>query len=174
MHLTHQYSTYGGNDECVNILDATPYGRDLCFGLTREDRPQTGHETSGKNRGRYCSEFFFFYSSVKGAVKCSQNRMTGQFIKNEPRIMLKEWVWRNWKYNCNTLVCWRNRRKIWITWADLRSMAWPSFTYRFTTFLLDKQLISLRSGYHEVVYAFNLRCTSAKLWVDTVVRTFDS
>jgi len=39
MHVTHQYRTYGGK-ECVKIQDVTPYGRDVCSGLTREDRLQ--------------------------------------------------------------------------------------------------------------------------------------
>jgi len=55
MHVTHQYSTYGGKDECVKISDVIPYGRDLYCGLTREDRlhsrGETSHETPGKNRG---------------------------------------------------------------------------------------------------------------------------
>lgn len=66
MHVTHQYSTYGGNDECVKILDVTPYGRDLCSGLTREDRLQsrgeTSYETPGKNKGLSYSVFLLRFS----------------------------------------------------------------------------------------------------------------
>jgi hypothetical protein len=52
MHVTHQYSTYGGNDERVKILDVTPYGKDLCSGLTREDRLQSRGKQVIKHRVR--------------------------------------------------------------------------------------------------------------------------
>jgi len=61
--------------------------------------------------------------------------MIGQLIKNELRIMWKEYVWGNWRYNSNTLAYWRNRRQMWIRGADHRPTVWASFTHSFTIFL---------------------------------------